>query len=356
MKKGIAPIFILIAVLVVGGIGVLSTKVLKKPGSGDQLPNQTQTTPQNSPTSQPQETKITSYEQFFGQVPVCQLFPKEKIEELTGKQFLEIKPGINQTQKYTEYYCQYRQEKLPYSVEYGTPPQAPKNIRIAFVSGDIEGLKDVYKLSKEKIEEDKDIPFPHHLVYNENGKFLRLEAFLSPNVELIINTWWSTLSEDEAKKFVKDFALYLYDFIQEKKQTVSQNISPTKKAEKEEGDDVPLPSDENIIRNFVNLVEEGRADKAALMMKTKDDTELQTWAVHFAAINSFKLLKIEKASEESWSNNKHIYKVVLDVWMNPKSADAPIPYYGWENGENTRWITLEKVGDVWKIAEIATGP
>jgi len=187
---------------------------------------------------------------------------------------------------------------------------------------------------------------------------LRLEVFLSPKVELIINTWWSTLSQDEAKKFVKDFALYLYDFIQKKEQKTTQNIFPTKKEEKEEssGGGVPLLSDEDIIRNFVALIEEGRADKAALMKKIKDDTEFQTWAVHFAAINSFKLLKIEKVSEESWSNNKHIYKVVLDVWMDPKSANAPIPYYGWQNGENTRWITLEKVENVWKIAEIATGP
>jgi hypothetical protein len=355
MKKGIAPIFILIAVLVIGGFGILSTKVLKKSG-GNQSPSPAQTsiTSQASPTLKQQETKITSYEQFFGQVPVCQLFPKEKIEELTGKQFLEVKPGLNQTQRYTEYYCEYRQEKLPYSVEHGNPPQAPKNISIAFVFGNIDSLKEVYKLSKEKIEEDKEIPFSHHLVYNENGKFLRLEAFLSPNVELIVNTWWSTLSQDEAKKFVKDFALYLKDFIQKKGQT--GNISPTVKIEKETGGGVPLPQDEDIIRNFVALVEEGKADKAALMIKVKDDSELQTWAVHFNAINSFKFLKMEKTSEESWTDNKHIYKVVLDVVMNPSSASAPIPYYGWQNGENIRWITLEKVGGTWKIAEIATGP
>jgi hypothetical protein len=354
MKKGIAPIFILIAVLVIGGVGILSTKVFKKTGSNSQSSSQSQI--QTPTISQRQETTITSYEQFFGQVPVCQLFPKEKIEELTGKQFLEVKPGLNKTQRYTEYYCEYRQEKLPYSVEHGNPPQSPKNISIAFVSGNIDSLKEAYKLNKEKIEEDNEISFSHHLVYNENGKFLRLEAFLSSNVELIINTWWSTLSQDEAKKFVKDFALYLKDFIQRKEQTTNQNISPTQKLEKESGGGVPLPSDEDIIRNFVSLIEEGKTDKAALMMKTKDDTELQTWAVQFNAINSFKLLKIEKASQEGWTDNKHTYKVVLDVKMNPSSANAPIPYYGWQDGENTRWISLEKVGDLWKIAEIATGP
>jgi len=137
---------------------------------------------------------------------------------------------------------------------------------------------------------------------------------------------------------------------------ITSQASPTTQHEQKTNNEVPLPSDEDIIRNFVNLIEEGSVDKAVLMMKTKDETELQTWAVHFAAINSFKVLKIEKASEKSWTDNKHIYKVVLDVWMDPKSAQAPIPYYGWQNGENTRWITLEKVENVWKIAEIATGP
>jgi len=354
MKKGIAPIFILTAVLVIGSLGVLSTKIFKKPSGGNQLQNQTQNTSQtSSPTSQ-QESAISSYEQFFGEVPVCQLFPKEKIEELTGKQFLEIKPGQNQTQRYTEYYCEYRQEKLPYSVEHGNPPQSPKNISIAFVSGNIDSLKEVYKLNKEKIEEDKDVPFSHHLVYNENGKFLRLEAFLSPNVELIINTWWSTLSQDEALKFVKDFAKYLKDFIQKKGQTSS--LSPTPKLEKEVGDSVPLPSDEDIIRNFFSFFGTQDAYKAALMMKTTDDSERQSWAVQFAAFNYLQVLKIEKANENQWTNNKHFYKVTLDVVMKPESADAPIPYYGYQNGENIRWLTLEKVGDIWKIAEIATGP
>jgi hypothetical protein len=142
---------------------------------------------------------------------------------------------------------------------------------------------------------------------------------------------------------------------EEKAHIGSQTISPTT-IEKETGGGVPLPSDEDIIRSFVDLIENGEASGAALMMKTKNETELQTWAVHFNAIKSFKLLKIEKTNEDQWTDNKHIYKVVLDVWMDPSSADAPIPYYGWQNGENTRWITLEKVGDIWKIAEIATGP
>ncbi len=42
--------------------------------------------------------------------------------------------------------------------------------------------------------------------------------------------------------------------------------------------------------------------------------------------------------------------------MDPSSANAPIPYYGYETGENIRFITLVKENKLWKIDEIATGP
>jgi hypothetical protein len=48
-------------------------------------------------------------------------------------------------------------------------------------------------------------------------------------------------------------------------------------------------------------------------------------------------------------------KVILNFWIDLRSAEVPILYYGWQNGENIRWITLEKVGGTLKITEIVTG-
>jgi hypothetical protein len=42
--------------------------------------------------------------------------------------------------------------------------------------------------------------------------------------------------------------------------------------------------------------------------------------------------------------------------MNPNSANEPIPYFGWENGQNIRWVTLVKEGKMWRIEGLATGP
>jgi len=338
MKKFIIPI-IIIGILTISGVILFKNKI--------SAPKSTQTQPTSESQTSKEEKlkeaeKINYGKVFAGEIAVCQLFPKEKIEELTGKQFLEIKPGQNQTQRYTEYYCEYREEKLPYSVEHGNPPQAPKNIAISFVRGDISSLKEAYKLTQEVVKTDNAIPFTHQLIYNQEGKFLRLEGFLADDLEIIINTWWSTLTQEEAEKFVKNFALYLKDFVQEKAKT-------TKNA------GVPLPQEEDIINNFFSLINTGEASKAVSMMKIKNDSEKQAWAVQFNAFNYVQVLKIEKANENEWNDNRHIYKITLDVIMKPESGSAPIPYYGYQNGQNIRFITLEKDGNLWKIAEIGGG-
>jgi len=351
MKKFIIPI-IIIGILTISGVILFKNKIFAPQSTQTQPTSESQTLKEEKPK---EAEKINYGKVFAGEIAVCQLFPKEKIEELTGKQFLEIKPGQNQTQRYTEYYCEYHEEKLPYSVEHGNPPQAPKNITISFVRGDISSLKEAYKLTQDLAKKDNAIPFPHQLIYNRQGKFLRLEVFLADDLEIIINTWWSTLTQEEAEKFVKDFSLYLKDFVQEKAQTNNQSDSSITKVGNEIAGGVPLPQEEDIINNFFSLIETGDISKAVSMMKIKNDSEKQAWAGQFNAFNYVQVLKIEKASENEWSDNKHIYKITLDVIMKPESGSAPIPYYGYQNGQNIRFITLEKDGSLWKIAEIGGG-
>jgi hypothetical protein len=131
-------------------------------------------------------------------------------------------------------------------------------------------------------------------------------------------------------------------------------VKPTMATDNSGG--VPLPTAEDIIRSFVSLIEAKRPSDAVTMMKVTDDSEKQAWAVQFNAINSMKFIKSEKANESEWTSTKQMYKVTLDVQMNPNSVNAPIPYYGWDNGQNIRWFTMEKVGKMWRISTISTGP
>ena len=128
---------------------------------------------------------------------------------------------------------------------------------------------------------------------------------------------------------------------------------------------VPLPTREDIIRTFFNLVNEKRISEAVEMMSTKmipDDASKQGWGVQLNSFKSIKVEKVEPCKSEPCSQNwveeeKEIYKVILLVEMRPEAAQAPIPYYGWDNGQNTRWLNLEKQADgLWQITSISTGP
>jgi hypothetical protein len=48
--------------------------------------------------------------------------------------------------------------------------------------------------------------------------------------------------------------------------------------------------------------------------------------------------------------------VTFDVTMDPSSANGPIPYYGYDQGENVRFVTIVKEGNQWKVEGLATGP
>lgn len=122
---------------------------------------------------------------------------------------------------------------------------------------------------------------------------------------------------------------------------------------------VPLPSEEDIIRTFFNLINEEKILDAIKMMDpvfAGDDTSRQSWGVHFFSISSIKVKSIEPSMKEDWDNNSHIYKVILTVSMKPEATKAPIPNYGWEKGDNIRFISLIKNGDRWLVTGIATGP
>jgi len=80
------------------------------------------------------------------------------------------------------------------------------------------------------------------------------------------------------------------------------------------------------------------------------------WKEQFEAMKSVKVLSIEPAMEDAWTDKKHEYKVVLNIVMDESSKNALMPYYGYDQGKNTRFIVLVKEGNKWFIEAIATGP
>jgi hypothetical protein len=136
----------------------------------------------------------------------------------------------------------------------------------------------------------------------------------------------------------------------------TSTVEPTKTTE---ANTVPLPQDKDIVTTFFTLIDEGKASDAVMMMSSKitgTDSIKQDYGVQFAAMTSVKVKKIEESSKSDWTDSWHQYMVTLDVVMNPSSSGGAIPFYGYEKGENIRFITLVKEGNLWKIEGLATGP
>jgi len=127
-----------------------------------------------------------------------------------------------------------------------------------------------------------------------------------------------------------------------------------------ENAEVPLPQGEDIVRSFFNLIGEGKIPEAVAMMDDSavpNDSTKQAWGVQFNIISSIAVKSIEPSNIGNATQDQKTYKVVLDVKIKPSSEKAVIPNYGWEDGENIRWVSMKKDGSgIWKILEIGTGP
>jgi hypothetical protein len=158
-------------------------------------------------------------------------------------------------------------------------------------------------------------------------------------------------------------------FFSRQKSEVKQNIIPTQKAEvkvnispavtKENSQAVLLPTEVDVIRFFFSSINEKRIPEAISMMTSKmvgDDSDKQAWGVQFNAIKNIAVESVDPSMKEEWKDSEHTYKVGLNVVMKPEAVNAPIPFYGWDNGKNVRWISIAKISSLWKISGIATGP
>ena len=116
---------------------------------------------------------------------------------------------------------------------------------------------------------------------------------------------------------------------------------------------VPLPSKEDIIRTFFALINEHRASEAVGMLSQSavpDDSAKQSWGVQFNSFEKVEVKSIEPAGLDT-------YKVVLAIKMKPEAANTVIPNYGFDNGDNTRWVSLQKDSSgLWKLNGLSTGP
>lgn len=134
----------------------------------------------------------------------------------------------------------------------------------------------------------------------------------------------------------------------------SSSLLPTEHSDTAGKAEVPLPTGEDIVRVFFELINEKRVPEAVAMLSREaapDETTKQTWGVNFNSLRSITIKSIEEWQKNEWTEKQMTFKVILRAEIRPESS-----FYAWDNGENTRWINLKKEDNLWKIFQVATGP
>jgi hypothetical protein len=116
---------------------------------------------------------------------------------------------------------------------------------------------------------------------------------------------------------------------------------------------VPLSTQEDVIRLFFQLINDQKASEAVAMLSKSaapDDSTRQMWGVNFNSIKEVKIKSIEKVNIADLQTENE-YQVTFDIKVKASGNQ-----YGWQDGQDTRFIPLVKENGVWKIEGIATGP
>jgi hypothetical protein len=300
--------------------------------------------PKNSATNLPQSLNLNN--QIGVGTDICLEFPKEWVAMAIGRSILKTKQfhtdGTNN--------CQYYIDETNFAV-------------IKAENFSVENQKQGQISLGRTIKTDSRIKMENFIAWQGDGLINNIYLVLNPNKFVSIDRSSTKVYGNEEGEIA--FAIKVADRIQKRENHVTGSASSSTVTE------FPTPTvkvivfqpqvvEADTVNNFFNLINEHKITDAISMFTVQalgDESQKQAWGVMFNAFESVKVKSVSSSMPEEWTASKHTYKVIMDVKMKPESANVqPMPYYGWGNREFYRWVTLEKVGNFWRIDGISTGP
>ena len=123
---------------------------------------------------------------------------------------------------------------------------------------------------------------------------------------------------------------------------------------------VPPPTGMDVVNLFWQLINDHRIPEAIDMMNpnsVSDDSTKQAYGVQFNDIKSVNVIDVKPYDPDSWTTDNQMYKVTLEIYISQDAANLSIPYYGYADNPNIRFIGITKnEAGIWQIDGIATGP
>lgn len=246
---------------------------------------------------------------------MCGQISADFVGQAAGKTVVKTEPGPGQPD-----YCQYFFDSKNF-------------VSLNYDNYNVENQKKGLEILDRKIETNDKIKMEHFLAIQEDGLINSIYLILDPDRFVSVNrSSGKALGETE----VVDFAAKVAELL---KKGVPAAPPPEQAASQIER-----------AKEFLNELAGGKIDDALAMMDANQATK-EMWKTTFNTIQSLKIKSVEPAFQDEWTATRQVFRAVLDAKVTSEGVS-----YGWNQGENNRWITLEKNGDTWQVHELANNP
>jgi len=251
---------------------------------------------------------------------------------------------------YCQYYTEYKDDyyKLPGGKVMPGGPWISMNAE----NLSVENQKKANEFLGHKIETNDKIKMENFMVILEDGTINSIYLVINPNrfVSLDLGTK-TVITNDEMVNWAVKVAEKIQGklSVEIKKNPLGNEVKPWGKSVNYKPEAVG-ESQKQVAENFINLLRDKKFDEAINMMDANAETKAG-WKTNFAAIKSLEVKKLEPVYPEEWTAEHQAFKADLEV-----SVTAEGEHYGWNNGQNTRWISLQRNNGIWQIHELANNP
>ena len=274
---------------------------------------------------------------------ICKFFDADFVYSATGKPVVRVEPSPLNTVFACDYYFEYRDDF--YTLPDGKKMPGGAHVLIVLDNLSVEKLKQGIEYLGGKVSTDPRIKADHWIVRRiKDNSIWGVHLVINPNRFVWTDSAEKGLTDDEligfgAKMAEKMQGKLSFDI---KKNSV---VVARPEAEQPAG-----ASQESTARKFFEAVAGGRTPEF-LVMLGMSDSEKQAWKTNFQTVKSLKVVSVEPAFQEEWTASRQVFKFALEAQVTDQGLQ-----FGWENGRNFRWLTLESKGGQWLVTEIANNP
>ena len=291
-----------------------------------------------------QATVTTWSNNYADFTDTCKMFDADFIYSATGKAVAYMDSGILKDPAYCTYYFEYSNDyyKLPGGK---TSPGGPW-IALKLEDMDFSKQKTAYEFLEYTVVNDPGIGMENATVYQKDKKLNTILLSINPLRFIALNrASEKAFSEDEMKVLARRVAEKINGKLSFDIKKNPNNLVVPVIEKKELG-----VGQQAIVEQFWGKIAEQKIDDALAMMDANQATK-DMWRTNFKTLKSVSVKKTEKAFEDEWTAARQTYKMQLNVSVSKEGEG-----YGWKNGLNFRWVTIEKTGQSWQIHEIANNP